>query len=251
MSSRREYRRVPRVVTAEVRHRRTPGSGPDQASFMVMRPIDSPRFTISGRSRLRDDHHRRTGAAHSRVGPDSIVRRCLVTASVVSSTTRPESGWMRTLAQRVVEAAKDLPVWDRDRRPRSGRMGVRPGSGPARRRALRPDRVSVGGGRGIAPARLGPGDRRSRRPCSCRRSHRHGRPRCVDRARSPARRFQRHLHPADSGFRFSYGPGSFERHVAEARRLGLPIRVVDDPTLAIDIDEPADLRFVEAQEELE
>ena len=29
--------------------------------------------------------------------------------------------------------------------------------------------------------------------------------------------------PADAGFRFSYGPGSFARHLAEAERLGLPL----------------------------
>jgi 2-phospho-L-lactate guanylyltransferase len=47
--------------------------------------------------------------------------------------------------------------------------------------------------------------------------------------------------PAGAGFRFSYGPGSFARHVAEAERLGLPVRVVDDPRLAFDVDWPADL----------
>jgi 2-phospho-L-lactate guanylyltransferase len=47
--------------------------------------------------------------------------------------------------------------------------------------------------------------------------------------------------PISSGFRFSYGPRSFDRHLAEATRLGLPVRVVDEPSLAFDIDEPADL----------
>lgn len=47
--------------------------------------------------------------------------------------------------------------------------------------------------------------------------------------------------PASAGFRFSYGPGSFERHQAEAGRLGLGLRVVHEPSLAWDIDEPADL----------
>jgi 2-phospho-L-lactate guanylyltransferase len=50
--------------------------------------------------------------------------------------------------------------------------------------------------------------------------------------------------PADSGFRFAYGPGSFARHRAEAERLGLAVRVVEDPTLEVDIDDPDDLRFV-------
>ncbi len=47
--------------------------------------------------------------------------------------------------------------------------------------------------------------------------------------------------PADAGFRFAYGPGSFGRHVAEAERLGLPVTVVDDPALAWDLDHPEDL----------
>lgn len=48
--------------------------------------------------------------------------------------------------------------------------------------------------------------------------------------------------PTDAGFRFSYGPGSFGRHVAEAERLGLATTVVEDPSLAWDVDVPADLR---------
>ena len=47
--------------------------------------------------------------------------------------------------------------------------------------------------------------------------------------------------PTDVGFRFSYGPGSFQRHVAEAERLELTVKVVDDPTLAWDLDNPDDL----------
>jgi 2-phospho-L-lactate/phosphoenolpyruvate guanylyltransferase len=47
--------------------------------------------------------------------------------------------------------------------------------------------------------------------------------------------------PAGSGFAFSYGPGSFARHQAEARRLGLPLRVVRAPDLARDVDLPSDL----------
>jgi 2-phospho-L-lactate guanylyltransferase len=47
--------------------------------------------------------------------------------------------------------------------------------------------------------------------------------------------------PTGAGFRFSYGPGSFARHVTEAARLGLGVRVVDDPELAFDVDWPADL----------
>jgi len=47
--------------------------------------------------------------------------------------------------------------------------------------------------------------------------------------------------PADAGFRFSYGPGSFRAHRAEATRLGLPVRVLRDPDLAYDVDWPADV----------
>ena len=45
----------------------------------------------------------------------------------------------------------------------------------------------------------------------------------------------------DAGFRFGYGPGSFARHLGEARRLGLRCRVVRDPELTWDVDEPADI----------
>lgn len=48
--------------------------------------------------------------------------------------------------------------------------------------------------------------------------------------------------PADAPFRFAYGPGSFRRHVAEARRIGLGVRVVRDPDLAFDVDVPDDLQ---------
>jgi len=47
--------------------------------------------------------------------------------------------------------------------------------------------------------------------------------------------------PAGAGFSFSYGPGSFHRHGAEARHLGLPLRVVREPLLGHDVDLPADL----------
>jgi len=53
--------------------------------------------------------------------------------------------------------------------------------------------------------------------------------------------------PAGCGFRFAYGPGSFARHLAEAARLGLPVHVIDDPCLAWDIDEPADVWALLAQ----
>lgn len=47
--------------------------------------------------------------------------------------------------------------------------------------------------------------------------------------------------PVDVPFEFAYGPGSFRRHAAEARRLGLGFRVVRDAELAFDVDVPADL----------
>jgi 2-phospho-L-lactate guanylyltransferase len=49
--------------------------------------------------------------------------------------------------------------------------------------------------------------------------------------------------PSRAGFRFGYGPGSFDRHRVEAARLGLPLRVVRDPALGWDVDVPADLDY--------
>lgn len=47
--------------------------------------------------------------------------------------------------------------------------------------------------------------------------------------------------PTQVGFTFAYGAGSFRRHAAEARRLGLGLRVVRDPALGWDVDTPHDL----------
>ncbi len=47
--------------------------------------------------------------------------------------------------------------------------------------------------------------------------------------------------PAESDFRFAYGPGSFRSHRAEATRIGLPVRVLRAPDLAYDVDWPADV----------
>jgi len=47
--------------------------------------------------------------------------------------------------------------------------------------------------------------------------------------------------PADAGFVFAYGPGSFPRHVAEAERRGLELRIVREPRLGWDGDRPDDL----------
>jgi 2-phospho-L-lactate guanylyltransferase len=47
--------------------------------------------------------------------------------------------------------------------------------------------------------------------------------------------------PVRTGFRFSYGPGSFDRHLDECARLGLATRVLRIPDLAFDVDWPADV----------
>jgi 2-phospho-L-lactate guanylyltransferase len=47
--------------------------------------------------------------------------------------------------------------------------------------------------------------------------------------------------PVAAPFTFSYGAGSAARHIAEARRIGLSVRIVRDPNLAFDIDTAADL----------
>ncbi len=52
--------------------------------------------------------------------------------------------------------------------------------------------------------------------------------------------------PTDLPFRFAYGLGSFQRHLAEAARLGVEARVVRAPDLTIDIDTPDDLRYLDS-----
>ncbi len=47
--------------------------------------------------------------------------------------------------------------------------------------------------------------------------------------------------PANSSFRFAYGPGSFERHCAAAIAANLELEIVRDGDLGFDIDLPADL----------
>ena len=51
--------------------------------------------------------------------------------------------------------------------------------------------------------------------------------------------------PIDADFRFAYGPGSFRRHLAEATRVGLGVRVVRAPDLVVDVDTPEDLAYVD------
>lgn len=47
--------------------------------------------------------------------------------------------------------------------------------------------------------------------------------------------------PAGSNFTFSYGPGSFDRHLKRSRATGVPFRVVSSAALAWDVDLPEDL----------
>jgi 2-phospho-L-lactate guanylyltransferase len=56
--------------------------------------------------------------------------------------------------------------------------------------------------------------------------------------------------PTGVGFGFAYGPGSFRRHAAQGRRLGLPVRVVREPRLGWDVDVPDDLSHPALEEVL-
>jgi len=56
--------------------------------------------------------------------------------------------------------------------------------------------------------------------------------------------------PLPSTFEFSYGQGSFHRHLATALALGGRVRVVRHPALALDIDTPSDLTHPLVQEVL-
>lgn len=51
--------------------------------------------------------------------------------------------------------------------------------------------------------------------------------------------------PSNIAFRFSYGPGSFSRHLAQSRDCGVPVRVVHSSPLAWDVDLPEDLAALE------
>jgi 2-phospho-L-lactate/phosphoenolpyruvate guanylyltransferase len=52
--------------------------------------------------------------------------------------------------------------------------------------------------------------------------------------------------PAAPPFSFAYGPGSAARHIDEARRRGLDVRVVRDPALGFDVDTEADLQALDS-----
>jgi 2-phospho-L-lactate guanylyltransferase len=47
--------------------------------------------------------------------------------------------------------------------------------------------------------------------------------------------------PGGLNFRFGYGPGSLNRHVQEAERLGLSCTVITNSPWRFDVDEPGDL----------
>ena len=53
--------------------------------------------------------------------------------------------------------------------------------------------------------------------------------------------------PSGVGFTCHYGAKSFEAHTAEATKLGLPLHIVEDDELALDIDTPDDLNALPTQ----
>jgi len=55
--------------------------------------------------------------------------------------------------------------------------------------------------------------------------------------------------PTTLPFTFSYGEGSFQRHVYEAVRLGAGVRIVHDENLGWDVDHPTDLEPTEIQQQ--
>lgn len=52
--------------------------------------------------------------------------------------------------------------------------------------------------------------------------------------------------PAGTTFTFSYGPGSFARHLEHSHSLDVAVRVVRSPSLAWDVDVPEDLAGIRA-----
>ena len=47
------------------------------------------------------------------------------------------------------------------------------------------------------------------------------------------------------GWKFQYGQGSFAQHLQQAKATGLPIRVIEDPQLGLDLDTADDLRHLD------
>jgi 2-phospho-L-lactate guanylyltransferase len=58
---------------------------------------------------------------------------------------------------------------------------------------------------------------------------------------APARDGGTNLLGGHGHFETAYGPGSFHRHLGRIARLGLPVDVLVDEALAVEIDTPADL----------
>jgi 2-phospho-L-lactate guanylyltransferase (CobY/MobA/RfbA family) len=44
---------------------------------------------------------------------------------------------------------------------------------------------------------------------------------------------------------FQYGQGSFTRHLQQAKATGVPIRVIEDREIGLDLDTPDDLQHPE------
>lgn len=55
--------------------------------------------------------------------------------------------------------------------------------------------------------------------------------------------------PTGVGYRFAYGEGSAARHQAEAERLDLPVRLIDDDALGWDVDVADDLAVFTADDD--
>lgn len=56
--------------------------------------------------------------------------------------------------------------------------------------------------------------------------------------------------PTDVRFAFSYGPGSFRRHVESAGAARCGVRIIRDPAFAFDVDLPQDLAHLRESAEL-
>lgn len=54
--------------------------------------------------------------------------------------------------------------------------------------------------------------------------------------------------PAHAHFTTAYGPGSFDNHVRIAQQLGLEVEVIDDASLALDLDTADDLTEFERRQ---
>jgi len=50
---------------------------------------------------------------------------------------------------------------------------------------------------------------------------------------------------------YSFGPGSFNRHVEQARKFNIRVEICDLPTLGLDLDLPEDLEYLKQLEQTE